>query len=114
MIGALSEPRMLECLFRRRSFQGINLEKPAHEVQEMLVFTSQTLFQSRLLGNEDVDLEFFVISGRRFRLFLATALLFVVVASLLIDKSLASKEVRYKASFFHHVFGDWTDDANHT
>ena len=105
---------MLECLLCCRPLQRIDLEKPANEVQEMLILASETLLQSRLLGNEDVDLEFFVISGRWFRLFLATALLFVVVASFLIDKSLASKEVRDKASFFHHVFRDWTNDANHT
>ena len=80
----------------------------------MLVLAPETLFQSRLLGNEDVDLEFFVITGRRFGLLLTTALVLIVVASLLIDKSLASKEVRDKASLLHHVFGNWANDANHT
>ena len=80
----------------------------------MLVLASETLLQSRLLGDEDVDLEFFVITRRRFRLFLATALVLIIVASLLIDKSFASEEVRDKSALFHHVFGDGTDDADYS
>ena len=105
---------MLECLFGCRPLQGIDLEKPANEVQEVLIFASETLLQSRLLGNEDVDLELFVITWRRFRLFLAAALVLIIVASLLIDKSLASEEVRDEASFLHHILWDGSDDADHT
>ena len=105
---------MLECFFGCRPLQGIDLEKPANEVQEMLVLASETLLQSRLLGNEDIDLEFFVITRRWFRLFLATALVLIIVASFLIDKTFASEEVRDETSFLHHILWDGSDDADHT
>ena len=103
---------MVQSFLGCRSLERIDLKKPSDEVQEVLVFTLQALLQGRLLGNKDVDLEFFIVSGRRLGFLLALTLVFVVSAGFLVDETLTSEEVRHKSSFFHHVLRNWSDDAD--
>lgn len=85
---------MVKGLLGSRALQWVDLEQPANEVDEVLVFTTaQTLLQSRLLGNQDVDLEFFIGRSWLLLLLLTLASTFSVIISLLIDQALSSEEV---------------------
>lgn len=85
---------MVKGLLGSRALQWVDLEQPTNEVDEVLVFTTaQTLLQSRLLCNQDVDLEFFIGRSRLLLLLLTLASTFSVIISLLIDQALASEEV---------------------
>ena len=85
---------MVKGLLGSRALQWVDLEQPANEVDEVLVFTTaQTLLQSRLLCNQDVDLEFFIGRSWLLLLLLTLASTFSVIISLLIDQALSSEEV---------------------
>lgn len=104
---------MVEGFFGGWTLEGVHLEEPPDEVQEVLVLALEALLQRGVLGDQDVDLKLFLIAGCLcFLLALALALFFAV--GLLVDQALAREEVRDQAAFLHHVLRDRPDDSDDT
>lgn len=83
---------MLKGFLGSWSLQRVNLEEPSDKVEEVLVFALEALLEGSLLGDQDVDLELFIVTGRRLGLLLA-ALAFLIVAGLLVNEPFTGEEV---------------------
>lgn len=80
----------------------------------MLVLTLQTLLQSRLFRNEDVDFQILIAIGWLGCFLLALALTFFIAISLLVDQTFSGEKVGDKATLFHHILRDRPDNTDHT
>ena len=84
---------MSQSLFSRGPLQRINLKQPAHEVKEVRIFALETLLQSGLLGNQNVDPSVLLFRLRLLPLSRLLAFGFLVVLAFLVDQSFAREEI---------------------
>lgn len=99
---------MLERFLSRGSFQWVHLQEPSYKVQEVRIITLETLFESRLLSNHDMNLQLFVVHRLCRFLFCAFLALFFFIAifRLLVDQAFSREEIGNKSALFHHVLGE--------
>jgi uncharacterized membrane protein len=113
----LSQPGMVKCFLSSRSFHRVDFKQPSHKVDKGCIrAVIHALLKSSFLSHEDVDLKVLIaLFGLLWAITLALGIvIFLAIFSFLVDKAFSSEEVGNKASFFHHVLWDRTDDAHHT
>jgi hypothetical protein len=99
------------------SSEGIDLKEPSHEIDEHVIVGTNPLFESGLLGDQDVNLELFVVVSH---LFLSLTwmnsilIFFVIIGCLHIDQAFSGEEVADKFAFFHHIFRNSSQNTHHS
>ena len=101
--------------------EGIHFQKPAHEVQEVLVIALESGPERGLLSDQYVYLQLVLLCGltRLTATFLRMlgrllAALRLRVFGLLVDEALSSEVVGHETALLHHVLGEGPNDADDT
>jgi hypothetical protein len=110
---------MLHGFFGGGSLSRIYFEQPSYKVDEVGIFALKSVFESGLLGHQDVNLQIILsttssllMSSARIRHVLAILIFFRT--TFLIDKTFPCKKAAYQSTFFHHVLRNRAYDAKNS